>query len=202
MPRKSTPRRKATKTPAKKQPKILFQVEGKISTFGGPRDLGMSPTEGLALFDKRDLEDPKFSYLFLPDSPPGTSGLGRRLNPDQHYLACRWNYAETSKDVLRNSLARVENKQNRHVADARPVDWGPRAATGRVADLSPGLAAALGLNTDDLVRITIGTQSAIPVKSRPGKRWPRLQRPPRVAATQSIHRKPKRSRAPRRQEHE
>jgi N-acetyl-anhydromuramyl-L-alanine amidase AmpD len=33
-----------------------------------------------------------------------------------------------------------------------------------VADLSPGLAAALGLNTDDIVRITISARRAIPVK--------------------------------------
>ena len=170
MPRKSTPRRKAAKTSANKQPKILFQVEGKMSTFGGPHDLGMNPTEDLALFDKRDLEDPKFSYLFLPASPPGTGGLGRRLNPDQYYLACRWNYAETPKDFLRNNLARVENPQNGRAADGRPADWGPDAATGRVADLSPGLADALGLNTDDLVRITIMAEPAIPVKSKPRKR--------------------------------
>lgn len=150
-----------------------------MSTFGGPHDLGMTPTENLALFDRRDLEDPKFSYLFLPDSPPGTSGLGRRLNPDQHYLACRWNYAETSRDFLRNSLAQVENMQNRRATDARPVDWGPSAATGRVADLSPGLAAALGLNTDDLVRITLRTKPAIPVKGKPGKPWTRPERSPR-----------------------
>jgi len=169
MPRKSTPRQKAAKASASKQLKILFQVEGKMSTFGGPHDLGMNPTEDLALLDKRDLEDPKFSYLFLPASPPGTSGLGRRLNPDQNYLACRWNYAETPKDFLRNNLARVENAQNGRAADGRPVDWGPDAATGRVADLSPGLADALGLNTDDLVRITITTEPAVPVKGKPRK---------------------------------
>ena len=194
MPRKSTPRRKVAKSRrggrvilTNKSPKILFQVEGKMSTFGGPHDLGIGPTENLALFDKRDLEDPKFSYLFLPDSPPGTSGLGRQLNPDRYYLACRWNYAETSKDFLQNSLARVENLQNGRAADARPVDWGPRAATGRVADLSPGLAAALGLNTDDLVRITIGARSAIPVTSKPGKRPTRPQRSRRLPANQGIH---------------
>lgn len=170
MPRKSSRRRKAAKTLATKRPKILFQIEGKMSTFGGPHDLGMSPTEDLALFDKRDLHNAKFAYLFLPASPPRTSGLGRRLNPDQYYFACRWNYAETSKDFLRNSLARIENPQNGRSADARPVDWGPNAATGRVADLSPGLAGALGLNTDDIVRITIAAEPAIPVMGKPAMR--------------------------------
>ena len=57
-------------------------------------------------------------------------------------------------------------------ADARPVDWGPHISTGRVADLSPGLAAALGLRTDDVVRITISALRAIPVKPAKGTKRP------------------------------
>ena len=159
------PRKVSAARPLPAQPEeILFRVEGKMSTFGGPHDLGMSPDEGLALFSNADLKDPKYSYLFLPAPPPGTSGLGRRLNPDQYYFACRWNYAETPKEFLRRALARVENPANGRTADARPVDWGPHPSTGRVADLSPGLAAVLGLNTDDVVRITISALRAIPVK--------------------------------------
>jgi N-acetylmuramoyl-L-alanine amidase len=159
------PRKAAAVRPLPAQPEeILFRVEGKMSTFGGPHDLGMAADEDLALFTKADLQDPKYAYLFLPASPPGTSGLGRRLNPDQYYFACRWNYADTPKEFLRRALARVENPANGRAADARPVDWGPHPSTGRVADLSPGLAAALGLNTDDIVRITISARRAIPVK--------------------------------------
>jgi hypothetical protein len=143
---------------------ILFRVEGKMSTFGGPHDLGMAANEDLALFTKADLQNPKYAYLFLSAPPPGTSGLGRRLNPDQYYFACRWNYAETPREFLRRALARVENPANGRAADARPVDWGPHPSTGRVADLSPGLAAALGLDTDDVVRITISARRAIPVR--------------------------------------
>jgi hypothetical protein len=124
----------------------------------------MSSDEGLALFSKLDLKNPKYADLFLPAPPPGTSGVGRRLNPDTLYFACRWDYAQTPKEFLRRSLARVENPQKRRAVDARPVDWGPHPSTGRVADLSPGLAAALGLNTDDTVRITISARRAIPVK--------------------------------------
>jgi hypothetical protein len=135
-----------------------------MSTFGGPHDLGMAANEDLALFTKADLQNPKYSYLFLPGPPPGTSGLGRRLNPNQYYFACRWNYADTPREFLRRALARVENPANGRAVDARPVDWGPHPSTGRVADLSPGLAAALGLDTDDIVRITISARRAIPVK--------------------------------------
>jgi hypothetical protein len=146
--------------------KILFRVEGKMSTFGGPRDLGMTPDEGLALFTRADLPNPKFAYLFLASPPPGTTGLGRRLNPDAFYFACRWDYSDTSKRFLRNSLATLTNPRNGLWVDARPVDWGPHESTGRVADLSPGLAAALGLKTDDFVRITIAASRAIPVSSK------------------------------------
>jgi hypothetical protein len=157
--------------PVPAQPEeILFRVEGKMSTFGGPHDLGMAANEDLALFTKADLQDPKYAYLFLPASPPGTSGLGRRLNPNQYYFACRWNYAETPREFLRRALARVENPANGRAADARAVDWGPNPSTGRVADLSPALAAALGLNTDDIVRITISARRAIPVKPAPALR--------------------------------
>jgi len=175
--RKPSKKKPAAKRPQRKktakqkiQPveEILFRVEGKMSTFGGPRDTGMSADEGLALFTPADLQDPKYSYLFLPTPPPGTTGLGRRLNPDKYYFACRWNYNDTPREFLKRALARVENPANGRAADARPVDWGPNISTGRVADLSPGLAAALGLQTDDVVRITISALRAIPVKPAKG----------------------------------
>ena len=107
--RSKLPRKVTAVRPLPAQPEeILFRVEGKMSTFGGPHDLGMAANEDLALFTKADLQDPKYAYLFLPASPPGTSGLGRRLNPDRYYFACRWNYANTPKEFLRRALARVE----------------------------------------------------------------------------------------------
>ena len=161
---KRTQGKKPVKLKVQSVEEILFRTEGKMSTFGGPKDTGMSADEGLALFTQADLHDPKYSYLFLPTPPPGTTGLGRRLNPDKYYFACRWNYNDTPKEFLKRALARVENPSNGRAADARPVDWGPNIATGRVADLSPGLAAALGLETDDVVRITISALRAIPAK--------------------------------------
>src|SRR4029077_2450078 len=49
----------------------------------------------------------------------------------------------------------VTNPRTGQSAVARPVDWGPNARTGRVADLSEGLAKKLGLNTDDTVEVSI-----------------------------------------------
>jgi hypothetical protein len=184
--RKSPKKKAAAKRPQRKKPakqriqpveEILFRVEGKMSTFGGPRDTRMSADEGLALFNPADLQDPKYSYLFLPTTPPGTTGRGRRLNPDKYYFACRWHYNDTPREFLKRALARVENPANGRAADARPVAWGPHISTGRVADLSPGLAEALGLQTDDVVRITISALRAIPVKPvKPVK--PRKNEPP------------------------
>ena len=194
--KKSAAKRPQRKKPAAKRPQrkkpaekkiqpveeILFRVEGKMSTFGGPKDTGMSADEGLALFSPADLQNPKYSYLFLPTPPPGTTGLGRRLNPEKYYFACRWNYNDTPKEFLKRALARVDNPSNGRAADARPVDWGPNIATGRVADLSPGLAAALGLQTDDVVRITISALKAIPVKPpKDAKRAAPVSRPAQSA---------------------
>ena len=78
-------RKASKKKPAKKkiQPveEILFRVEGKMSTFGGPRDTGMSADEGLALFTPADLQDPKYSYLFLPTPRQAQPDLGGGLTP-------------------------------------------------------------------------------------------------------------------------
>ena len=105
--RKSPKKKPGAERPQRKKPakqkiqpveEILFRVEGKMSTFGGPTDTGMSASEGLALFTPADLQDPKYSYLFLPTPPPGTTGLGRRLNPEKYYFACRWNYNDTPRE--------------------------------------------------------------------------------------------------------
>jgi hypothetical protein len=124
---------------------------GKMSTFGGPDDHGVTPDEGLALFTAADLAaNPD---IFLAAQPAGTTGLARRLNPEAKYLACRWDYSATPKDFLRRIKVRVS--ANGKSEEARPVDWGPNAATGRVADLSPGLAKALGLDTGDVCKVEI-----------------------------------------------
>lgn len=130
-----------------------MNTSGKMSTFGGPKDKGVSPTEGLALFEPEDLGKPVAEGLFLPEQPPGTGGLARRLNPEAFYLAMRWDYQATSRTLLRGSC--VELKAHGKTILARPVDWGPHADTGRVADLSPGAAAALGLSTDDAVECVL-----------------------------------------------
>jgi hypothetical protein len=128
---------------------VLFQAKGKCSWFGGPDDSGVSPSEGLAFIYKYE-EAP---LLFLPTQPPGTTGLARRLDPDVFYVACRWNYDDTPKTMLRDSGQMALVTANGRSNLAHPADWGPHEDTGRVADLSPGLMDALGLSTDDRVEV-------------------------------------------------
>src|SRR5262245_2314432 len=123
--------------------------QGPCSWFGGPDDTGVSSNEGLAfLYNYSDAP-----HLFLPEQPTGTTGLARRLNPNLFYFACRFDYAVTSKTMLANpslqGVVRAGGKEFR----AWPADWGPHEDTGRAADLSPGLMAALDLDTDDEVEI-------------------------------------------------
>src|SRR5436190_18518625 len=128
---------------------VLLEVSGTCSWFGGPDDTGVSPSEGLAfLYEVSDAPD-----LFLPTQPPATSGLARRLDPETFYVACRWDYSVTSKDMLRDQSLKALVRANGREFLARPGDWGPHEDTGRVADISPGLMAALGIDTDDQVEV-------------------------------------------------
>ncbi len=132
---------------------MKIQFSGKMSTFGGPNDTGMQIGEGLALIDKENYE--QFKKYFLDTPVHGATGLARRLNPEKFYIACRWDYKITPKTFLRKTLVLVKNPRNEKIAYAQPVDWGPNIETGRVADLSPGIADFLDLRTDDIVSIEI-----------------------------------------------
>jgi len=129
----------------------LFYATGRCSHFGGELDEGVSPDEGLAfIYSYNDAP-----HLFMEDQPAGTTGLARRLNAEQvFYVACRWDYSITPKDMLadpsRLALVRAKGKE----FCAWPADWGPHEQeTGRAADLSPALMRALGVKTDDNVEV-------------------------------------------------
>jgi N-acetylmuramoyl-L-alanine amidase len=127
-----------------------LRAKGKVSWFGGPDDMGVSPSEGLAfIYDVNDKP-----AIFLDEQPTGTSGLARRLDPETYYIAMRWDYDQFSKDVLASdAMAIVRAPTTGKVFLAHPADWGPHTDTGRVADISPGLMDALGVDTDDEVEV-------------------------------------------------
>ena len=112
-------------------------------------ELTVSPSEGLAFI--QDME--QAPHLFLPYQPSGTSGLARRLNPYIHYIACRWDYDVTSREMLLKNMALVRSTKTDVALLAFPADWGPHVDTERVADISPGLMTDLGITTDDEVEV-------------------------------------------------
>ena len=135
-------------TPAK-PPAGSGRAIGKVSWFGGPDDDGVSPSEGLAfIYEVNDAP-----HLFLPYQPEGTTGLARRLNPNIHYIALRFDYDKHPKDTLLDKKAMVRSLVTGVALEAFPADWGPHKDTGRLADISPGLMNDLGLTTDDDVEV-------------------------------------------------
>jgi len=130
---------------------VLFAAAGTCSTFGGPDDTGVSPSEGLAMW----YEPEECPWLMLEKQPPGTTGMARRLDPSVFYLAARWDYSVTPKEMLRGpQMAMVTNADTGVMRLAHVADWGPHEEqTGRAADLSPGLADSLGVGTDDEVTV-------------------------------------------------
>ena len=155
-------------------------ISGRISIFGGPDDPGVGRDEGLALLEESDLAD--YPGLFLPEQPAGTTGLARRLNPDANYIACRWNYDETPREHLRRITVRVVNPTTGASEVAQPVDWGPGEKSGRVADLSPGLARRLGVVTDQTCRVLV----PLPMKSARSFPAPSPAQHPKVLSVAEI----------------
>lgn len=128
-----------------------MHVKGKVSWFGGPDDLGVSPSEGLAfIYDIYTAP-----HLFLAVQPEHTSGLARRLNPSVPFIAMRWDYDEFPKNMLASMdhVALVRAPSTGREFRAWPADWGPNESTGRVADISSGLMEYLGIQTDDEVEV-------------------------------------------------
>jgi hypothetical protein len=126
-----------------------MRLVGKCSWFGGPLDDGVDPDEPLAFI----YEVSEAPHLFLPFQPYGTSGLARRLNPYVSFIACRWDYDITPREVLLNNVALVHASRTGITMRAFPADWGPHEDTGRIADISQGLMANLGIETDDEVEV-------------------------------------------------
>lgn len=131
------------------EPQVALAVRGRCSWFGGPNDKGVAPDEGLAFI--YDVEEAP--HLFLPEQPPNTTGLARRLDPHSHFIACRWDYDTTPREQLLDQVALVRAVKTGRALIAYPSDWGPHVDTGRVADISQGLMEALGIMTDDEVEV-------------------------------------------------
>jgi hypothetical protein len=136
---------------------------GKMSVFGGPHDPGVAADESLALCQSKEVG--LFSGVFLSEQPEGTTGLARRLDPNAHYIAMRWDYSKTPRSYLQG--IKVGVTANGKTEQAHPIDWGPNEKTERIADLSPGLASALGLQTDQTCTIEVPLPDSLPIPIPP-----------------------------------
>jgi hypothetical protein len=128
---------------------------GKMSTFGGPYDTGVKPDEGLALVEPGDLDEWWFHRIFLSIQPTQTTGLARRLNPNAFYIAMRWGDYGINRDAARRGVFRVTNIGTNKSVYAQGADSGPAEWTNRIVDVSPGIADALNLETDDEVIVEL-----------------------------------------------
>lgn len=128
---------------------MTMNLKGKVSWFGGPNDTGVAPDEGLAFIYDTSMAP----HLFLPQQPPGTTGLARRLNPNTKYIALRFDYDDYPKDMLLGEMALVTATKTGKQIKLQPADWGPHVDTERVADISPSALEALGIDTDDEVEV-------------------------------------------------
>lgn len=124
-----------------------------MSTFGGPDDTGVKPSEGLALIEPEDLKEWWYRRIFLEEQPAGTTGLARRLDPDAFYIAMRWDAQQITPDTAARALFKLTNPKNQKYCFAQGADYGPAERVKRLCDMSPGAADYLGLDTDQIVRV-------------------------------------------------
>ena len=108
--------------PAQPDAVPVLEARGKVSHFGGPADSGVSPSEGLAFIYNEDDTAP---WLFLPNQPPNTTGLARRLDPNVPYIAMRWDYEVYSKEQLASmdlvALVTAPKTGRSFLAPGRPI---------------------------------------------------------------------------------
>ncbi len=124
---------------------------GKMSTFGGISDTGMANDSGLALYEAKEADlRPDLFYPAPADTP--TQETWKRLKTQAFYIAFRYDQKEIRQD-LQWATWRLMNPRTKQMVAAFCVDWGPGATTGRLVDVSPGIASALRLETDDLISV-------------------------------------------------
>lgn len=121
--------------------------KGKISTFGGPSDSGMTMTEGLSIYEHAEAD--QRLDLFFPRSSNLSVGTSKRLNPKAYFFAYRFPLdPRPDRKTLQNTQFLFRNPVNGRMVVAWLVDYGPAEWTKRVLDISEGAAVALGIQTD------------------------------------------------------
>lgn len=171
----AAPQKPVVPPPATDMTGATYTAAGKCSWFGGPNDTGVAADEDLALCERSEVG--KFPGLFLAAQPAGTVGTARRLDPDSAFIAMRWDYKRTNRSFLQAAKVTVQ-ANGRQVTGVQPIDWGPAASTGRIADLSMGLMTALGITTDDTVTVIVPLPGGAVAQQQPPAQQPASGEPP------------------------
>lgn len=127
----------------------MEKIQGRCSIFGGTLDVGMSKDSGLALYEpwEADLRPD----IFLPSSAgQPLEATWKRLRTAFPYIALRFD-TSLARSVNQTAAYKIMHPKTCQFVIAFLVDFGPSESTGRIVDVSPGIAAALRLQTDDEV---------------------------------------------------
>lgn len=136
-------------------------LKGKMSVFGGISDSGMTKSEGLSIYEHHEAD--LRPDLFTPRSSDLSLGTSQRMKPETFYFAYRFPLnPRPDRKALQGTQWLFRNPQNGRMATAWLIDFGPHERTDRVFDLSPGLANALQVATDQQIEgISVEEVSAL-----------------------------------------
>jgi WD40 repeat protein len=137
--------------------------KGRLGTFGGPDDPKLNADEELALVRSwLEVDRLAMKQLFLSSADHTAPPKARQLDPQQYYIAMRWDYKSTPVAWLQSHTVKVMNLRTGVEKEARPVDFGPGLSTGLLMHISPALAKDLGLNEDDEAACWVPTPAPEP----------------------------------------
>ena len=102
-------------------------------------------------------------HLFLAHQPPDTTGLARRLDPTALYVACRWDYDVTPRDMLLEEMALVRAVATGKALVAHPADWGPHVRHRPRGRSQSGAYGRARPRTDDEVEVIFPASAVRPL---------------------------------------
>lgn len=132
----------------------MSNLIGKMSIFGGISDETMekSKDDGLALYTTKEADLRPDMFLPAPADNPNQE-TWKRLRTTFPYIALRFD--ETiSREKNQLTPYKITNPKTGQFIVSFLCDFGPAESTGRIVDVSPGIAAALRLQTDDDVFVS------------------------------------------------
>lgn len=129
-------------------------MRGKLSIFGGASDKGMISDSGLALYEPAEAD--RRPDMFLPaDAGNPNQPTWQRLRTDFPYIALRFSNLASLRAINQGTPYKITNLDTGQWVVGFLVDWGPAESTGRIIDVSPCIARALRVETDDMVSVAV-----------------------------------------------